>query len=80
VRLPSAQVDPAKRIAPLIAQPRNPTVAMVIPMMPTSLATVTQSALTSRSTSSPPSASGRSPRRAATTSSTLVTSRPAPMT
>ena len=70
VRLPSAQAQPAKSSAPVIAQPRMFTSSRLSTRMPTSLPTVTQSAGEVRSMSSPASASATSPRAVATASST----------
>ena len=80
MRLPRAQADPTKSTAPLIAQPSQPTVAIVNTRAPTSLSTVGQSARWVRSTSSPASASGTSPRAVARASITASTTSAVPMT
>ena len=79
MRLPSAQAQPAKSSAPVIAQPRMFTSSRLSTRMPTSLPTVTQSAGEVRSTSSPASASATSPREVATASSTDSTIIPVPI-
>ena len=78
VRLPSGQAQPAKS-RPGDAQPRRFTSRRLSTRMPTSLPTVTQSAGEVRSTSSPASACGRSPREVATASSTDSTIIPVPI-
>ena len=80
MRLPSAHAQPANSSAPVIAQPSTLTSRMLSTRIATSLPTVTQSGGVVRSTSSPSSAWGTSPRAVAMASSTASTTIAVPMT
>ena len=80
VRLPSDHAQPANSSAPVMAQPRRLTSSRLSSITPTSLPTVDQSARVVRSTSSPASASGTSPRAVAIASSAASTIITLPMT